>query len=129
MGIASCLFIALIYRRWAQWKANAYRRSALRELEQAQSICEISEVLRRTALAVASRQTIAGLSGSAWPAWLASQVSQPMPDQIAKQLEHSVYRPATGPVDLSAVRDYANDWIHQHRSADSTGTSQSTEAR
>lgn len=102
-------------RFWKQWRASAYRREALRELRAAESPAEIAELLRRTALAVAPRSTIAALSGDDWAEWLASCVPESMPRAVHQLLAGSVYDPTTPTTDLALVRDYANTWIVRHR--------------
>ena len=56
-----------------RWRANAYRRAASRELERveaAQEWAQLSEVLKRTALATFPRESVAGLTGTDWLAFL-----------------------------------------------------------
>ena len=47
--------IIAVNRIWNQWKANAYRRSALKGLEMANSLAAIDGILKRTALAAYPR--------------------------------------------------------------------------
>jgi hypothetical protein len=62
---------------WRRHRRRAYRRSALRQLQQLQQalrdgqadtsiIAELSMLLRRTAITRYGRQQVAGLQGSAW---------------------------------------------------------------
>ena len=47
---------------WRKWRAGAYRRAALSELESAHGMAAIAETLKRTALAAFPRTDVAALS-------------------------------------------------------------------
>jgi hypothetical protein len=109
--------LALIATAWLalrllrRWQANAYRRAALHELKSLDTPAAIAELLRRTALAVSPRSSVAEKSGSAWLDWLAAQLHEPMPESVRVQLTTGVYaRPSTTP-DLTHLRAYATRWI------------------
>ncbi len=115
--VAVCIlfFIGVTaFRGWKRWKANAYRRAALRELESASDITAVAEILRRTALMTAPRASIAGKSGNAWVDWLASVIPDPMPDEVRHQLTCGIYDRSEG--DLMLVSQYADRWIRNHQS-------------
>lgn len=96
-----------------RFRANRYRRAALRQLAVANDISGIAEVLRCTALAVVPRSVVAGKSGKAWLDWLALQCPRAMPDEVREQLTSGIYdRPADQ--NLAALREYANFWIQHH---------------
>lgn len=97
------------------WKANAYRRAALQEIETARDPSAIAEILRRTALAVSSRQDIATLAGTSWTDWLASRISTAMPDPVREILSSGIYQKHS-PDSLAPLRDYARAWIANHKS-------------
>ncbi|QDT23621.1 DUF4381 domain-containing protein [Gimesia chilikensis] len=107
------LVLYLSYRGWRHWKANRYRRLALRELEQAHSVLEVSELLRRTALMVVPRAEVAAQTGAAWPGWLASHAPVAMDEQISRQLTVGVYDGSTD--EIERLKQYAAGWIQQHR--------------
>ncbi|QDT28802.1 DUF4381 domain-containing protein [Gimesia panareensis] len=107
------LVLYLSYRGWRHWEANRYRRLALRELEQAHSILEVSELLRRTALMVVPRAEVAAQTGAAWPTWLAAHAPLAMDEQISRQLTVGVYDGSTG--EIEGLKQYAAGWIRQHR--------------
>lgn len=111
-------FTVWAYRSWASWRANAYRRVALQELSSADSIAEVSQLLRRTALKIAPRPVIASLTGSDWPEWLASCFSEPMPEACRAQLADGGYAPASCRADLETLKKYAQRWITSHHSPD-----------
>ena len=114
-AIVAALFIVLARRWWKNWKANAYRRAALRELAAIDDATGIAALLRRTALAIAPREVIAEKSGSAWLDWLASQSSGGMSDETREQLTGGVYARTTDQRDLTKLRDYATRWISDHQ--------------
>jgi hypothetical protein len=82
--VAALVFAVVIWvawHWWRQWRANAYRRAALVELDQlvAQShdsarrvvaLQALPELLKRTALAAFPRHEVASLSGTAWLGFL-----------------------------------------------------------
>ena len=105
------LVLALRFRH--RWRANAYRRVALRTLESASDLAAIAYVLRRTALAESSRSEIAALSGNAWVDWLASRSPEPVTPAIREQLVTGPY--ASGAQsDLTTLRAWAARWIRAH---------------
>lgn len=108
----------LAYREWSRWRADVYRRAARHELQSAGSVAAISEVLRRTALAATSRQAIAGLSGPAWPAWLAERSPDPFPENLRLALASDVYREQEAPTDLDALREGATHWVRRHNAGE-----------
>jgi hypothetical protein len=112
LALTAAAWLALRLRR--RWQANAYRRAALHELQSLETPAAIAELLRRTALAVSPRSSVAEKSGSAWLDWLAAQLHEPMPESVRVQLTTGVYgRPSTPP-DLTHLRAYANRWITHH---------------
>ena len=52
--------------QWRRWRANAYRRAAIRALARCDTLAAVAELLRRTALAAWPREQIVPLSGAAW---------------------------------------------------------------
>ncbi len=115
-AVVLCLVAACAVRWWRNRRADAYRRAALRELASANSAAEISELLRRVALAIAPRHTVAAQLGSDWPQWLADRVSQPVPQSVRRQLTVGVYAQSDTAVDLSELREFAAFWIARHTS-------------
>jgi len=101
------LAIGYLLRLWMRTRARgAARRYALRQLEalvQAYEqhkdlvafAAEASALLRRTMLAYAPRQDVAGLTGDAWLQWLDRDLAQPMfVDGPGRQLLDLPYRNA-----------------------------------
>ena len=109
------LLLIFAYRMWKNWQANAYRRAALRELENAPDVNTVATILRRTALAVAPRSLVAGKTGDSWVDWLASVSPDSIPDQVRHQLALGIYgRPDAGG-DVETIRRYADQWIRHHQ--------------
>lgn len=121
--LALFAFLALSYRAFTQWKANAYRRAALRALTSANSAPAIAEVLRRTALATTPRHTVADMTNAAWVDWLAQHCPEPLPDPVRNLLSKGIYSPASNDDDVQALRTYATQWINHHPSPQQNGVS------
>lgn len=119
----------LAYLAWRRWKLNAYRREALRALEQATTVCAISTLLRRTALAVAPRQVIAAQLGSDWPNWLQTRCSISMSHEVSQQLTVGPYEPTTDPALLNELKQYAAAWIKHHDSVRPSATTVTSNSR
>lgn len=73
-GAVLVLAGAAVITAWQRRRANAYRAAALAALERVgrgpSALMRIAEILKRTALAAASRQQVAALSGGRWVRWL-----------------------------------------------------------
>lgn len=115
IGIVLTAALFLAHRAWKTWKANAYRRAALRELTLAQDAPAIAEILRRTALAIAPREVIAGKTASAWPDWLSAHAAVPMTALVREALAGGIYNPRTHSSAVAPLREYAERWITQHQ--------------
>ena len=81
IGIVLVLFSIWSWQMWVAYRAGALRRHALRQLDRLYAGYQqdgnpvafgnaVSELLRRTMLAYAPRQEVAGLTGEAWLDWL-----------------------------------------------------------
>ncbi len=81
LALAVAGFVYLAWRWHRAWRFNAPRRFALRVLAQIENEYlerkdpvelgkQLSELLRRSMLAYAPREEVAGLTGEAWLAWL-----------------------------------------------------------
>ena len=73
--LAGLLVVALLWlalRFWKRWRADAYRREALRELDEIETSApeRLPELLKRVALAAYPRTQVAELSGDAWLGFL-----------------------------------------------------------
>lgn len=81
IALAAVVIIWLLRRAINKWRSNAPRRFAVRELGSIESdylrhrdavlmAKKVSELLRRSMLAYAPRDEVAGLTGERWLAWL-----------------------------------------------------------
>lgn len=118
-GLCALLLLLLIFLIWRQiqsYRANAYRRAALDELQHAGGdAARIAEILRRTALAAYPRAKVAALTGEDWLKFL----NQHYPDQafdgdVGRTLLQGPYR-KTKTEQTSALVEAAQDWIRQHK--------------
>ncbi len=108
------LFVLVVAIKAAlNWRANAYRRAAIHELNAAKSDAEVAQILKRTALSAFPRDQIAALSGSRWRTWLEQSCGQTMPDAVANQLSAGVF--ASGATQRSpALLEFAESWVRSH---------------
>ncbi len=96
--------VYLAYRSIRRWRRNAMRRIALRELSRIQKefrkgvdeitlAIELSELLRRTMLAYAPRNEVAGLTGRRWLQWLDQGLDdRPFSEGSGRNVESLPYR-------------------------------------
>lgn len=108
--LAVLLIVLLLLLRFAlrQHAASSARRAALKQVELARAdyaadrdvvklATRLSELLRRTMLAYAPRQDVAGLTGADWQAWLDRDLDQPLFTQGAgSELMRLPYRNPAG---------------------------------
>lgn len=111
VGILASLASLHLYR---SWRANAYRRSALKELERAHGAPEeIAAVLRRTALAAFPRRDVAGLTGADWLQFLRATCKRRLFEgPVGDTLTTAPYREMPP---CSELEDAAAQWIKSHR--------------
>lgn len=110
--LAVCLFVAM--HMWRRYRANAYRRYAIKELEAARNDpAAIAAILRRTALAAYPRSEVAGLAGDDWLRFLDAQISgKDFLEGAGRSVAVAPYRATQSEPSLYAV---AKDWIVRHR--------------
>lgn len=115
VGVLACaVLLQLVARAWKQWKTNAYRREALRELNAAESIAAMIAILRRTALALVPRSEIAGLKGEEWAEWIAVRGPRPVSSELRDELAQGAYQRDTKGRNPENLRNYIRNWI-QHQ--------------
>jgi hypothetical protein len=110
-GIVLAFVVWRGWRMWGHYRANAYRRAALKELAQAgDDPAVVSGILKRAAMAAYGRRRVAGLSGAAWVAFLAETGAGQFRDTA---LTSAAYQrsPAADPQLLAAARA----WITSHK--------------
>lgn len=106
-----------------RYRANAYRREALRALdglEARQHWQELPALLKRVALSAYPRTEVAGLSGDAWIAWLnAHGGGATLPPEVAQRLTQAAYNPSsdTDPDGWRQAAASVRKWIQAHSSS------------
>ena len=119
------MVIALAYWLWHRHRANAWRRQAVRELnnallrwqEQPDTIAclqHISATLKRTALRQFPNYDVARLNGEDWAAFLDRQWRK-RPEQSFSSLgfAEQAYRPQPADVDMKALHALSLRWLRQ----------------
>jgi len=116
--LAATVLGYLAWRAYLQWRRNAARRFALRELARYEAEYlthrnpvtlgkQLSELLRRAMLAYAPRGEVAGLTGETWLQWLDSGIPLPyFHTEGGKSLLELPYRDPAGDfsdVDINAL--------------------------
>lgn len=115
-AIIAILLLGLSVHLIRKWRANRYRREALRSLATA-SPNQFSELLKRTALAAWPRESVASLSGEAWLDFLnKTSGTESFHDAPANRIEEVALRSIhTSAEDEEALRSAAFFWIRRHR--------------
>ena len=112
------------WRRGVQWYRDRYRREASRRLIQLEQqrqepdwLAELNRLLKLTALAAYSRETVARLSGLEWVEFLNAQCPEPLfSAQLEKCLAQGIYGGhALSAADTSALIAASRRWIVEHR--------------
>ncbi len=102
------------WRFWLDWRANAYRRAALKALDAAgDEPAAVAAVLRRAALAAYPRVDVASRTGEAWVGFL--QEKGTFPDAAGPALIHAPYAAAPRADASRVLRNAAKRWIQTHR--------------
>jgi ABC-type nickel/cobalt efflux system permease component RcnA len=129
LRIAIVLIVALavwgIWRFVHRYRANRYRREALSELDRMRQTpdaapdrlaAQLSLLVRRTALAVFRRETVAPLTGTAWLAFLdRSYGGEEFSRGVGRWLVSAPYQQtAPGRDELNALRSLVDRWIRVH---------------
>ena len=116
--LAGLVFLA--WRAWRKWRTNAYRREALRSLEEIRAqanrredpALDIASLVRRTALSAYPRARVASLHGHAWAAFLAQSCGEsggPVDD--FERIAQAAWRRQQPD---QALFDAARTWIRGH---------------
>jgi hypothetical protein len=91
-------------RRFALRRLNAIEREYAERKNPVAFGADLSEVLRRTMLAYAPRQDVAGLTGEAWLAWLDQDLAKPVfSNGPGRQIVELPYRNPEAALDASDV--------------------------
>ena len=113
LTVLGLVAVLVAVQGWRRWRANAYRRAALRALGHAENAASIAEILKRAALVASPRAQVASLTGSAWVKWLAETGGRPVPAAVSQALTIGVFaeRESAGVSELAA---FAAEWIRSH---------------
>lgn len=116
-GLAMLLAIFLVWLVWRLWRhrqSNAYRRAALAELDRAgDDPAAIARLLRRTALAVWPRESVASLTGEAWLDFLSRTGGDAFAGEAGQILLRAPWRREARR--SPELRHAAAHWIRHHR--------------
>ena len=120
------LLLALVFILWRRYRANAYRRAALAQLQRLQQvhdqhgddlqfITQTNALLKSVALVAYPRREVAASSGQQWLAFLNSKLvkAQPFPEEFVS----AAYCKDTPDVSVSQLYLTAQAWIKQHKVA------------
>jgi len=114
LGLAVLVIAAWLGRRWVvAYRANAYRRAALRAITAAgDDPAALAAVLRRAALAGYPRAEVAGLYGEDWLAFLDQTYGGTgFREGPGRLLAVAPYASATKAPDLTSL---AAEWVRRH---------------
>jgi len=114
--IIAMLLLWLAFHLYRYWRANRYRREALRELEHVDAT-QLSALLKRTALSAWPREEVASLSGAPWLQFLNTATRKPLfesaPENLIEKL--ALFAATLSSEDESSLRRAADTWIKQHK--------------
>jgi hypothetical protein len=127
--LVACVLVALVLAI-RRFRANAYRREALRMLDEidarihdpllrTQALEDLASVLKRTALAAWPRQKVAALSGNTWADFLQEQGDDEASHALARLVDDLEYHfpelSTTLPNDVcNGLVEAARRWIERH---------------
>ncbi|HEV7309765.1 DUF4381 domain-containing protein [Ensifer sp.] len=130
-GLVLLAILVALWRWYQRWEANRYRREALADLRQIEArlaapatrgaaLTALPVLVKRTALSVWPRETIAGLHGTGWTGFLDAHSGGPVfPIASARFFEEAEYRgtAALDAIPETEARTYvaaARHWIEAH---------------
>lgn len=115
-AIAGFFAAWMIIRSIHRWSSNRYRREALRELALL-PVDQLSDLLKRTALAAWPRDRVASLSGGEWLTFLSETGGNSVFNQApGNGIEEIALRPyLLSDADQQQLRAVAAEWIRRHR--------------
>ena len=123
----AALLLLQAWRAWLRYRANAYRRIALRELDAvaasaegdgADDVLGVSAILKRVALVSYPRERVASLSGEAWAGFIAAQSRSGVDvSAITRALEGAFAAREAG-TSIRPMIAAAKTWVRRHRAAE-----------
>ncbi|TWT73119.1 DUF4381 domain-containing protein [Allorhodopirellula solitaria] len=113
MAVLTLALCYAIWKCWLHWRANAYRRAAMAELESAATTVHIAAILKRAALVAYPRLDVASMTGAQWCDHLAKSVDGPLSAELKQELTSGVYcHEATA--STAELKSFAAAWIKNH---------------
>ena len=96
---------------WNQWKANQYRRDALRELKSI-SPADLPALVKRVSLCIYPREQVATLSGEAWLEFLdQSGNTQDFTQGPGRHLLELSYNPNASNIPIEELTNIIRKWV------------------
>jgi hypothetical protein len=127
LGIGFLALSYSVYRRILRFRADAYRREALKDLAALRLTLSSNKnraealptLLKQAALGGYPRRQVAGLSGDRWGAFLMKTAPQSFDDRTVSFLHELSYRGADrlSAADIATTADAIESWIRRHRAA------------
>lgn len=124
LGLAAVTVLA--YLLWRRHHRNAYRRRALRQLDELQShhaqdqddlryIQDVNALLKSVALVAFPTREVASRHGESWRTFLNENL--PSSEQLPAEFDEVAYRDANPGIDTLQLHQSARYWIRHHRMA------------
>jgi hypothetical protein len=118
-SVGILLLCLAVVRGILRYRANAYRRAALVELNElagrSDASALVAELLKRVALAAFPRTEVASLSGERWVGWLnETGRGDAFNDEAGRLLSSAAYRSPVSD-ESGALLEAARRWICRHR--------------
>ena len=123
-GAILAALVLLLVKLALRYRANAYRREALRELAQigapldAEKAQALSAILKRAALVAFPRADVASLTGAAWSRFLDKTGRMNAFEKGAAAPLPAIALGSAPSANDAAIRDAARDWIRHHKPAE-----------
>lgn len=120
LTIAGLVVLWLAWKHWLGWRANQYRREALRELEHLERPRDLPDLLKRAALSAFQRSDIAALSGPEWHRFLDQSAGlDRFSGTCGPWLDQLAYGDLSlTPDEYDHLREASKAWLARHRRAD-----------
>ena len=120
IAASAVALLLLAWRAWRRYRANAYRRQALGELDalapsQADGILLISAILKRVALVSYPREQVASLSGDDWARFLVTKSRRADATAITRAFAEALRQDDRQPVPIWPAIAAAKGWVSRHR--------------
>lgn len=124
-----CALVYVLFRWFRRYRANAYRREALEELERFEEQLpqssdavsasqQVARLLKRVALVSWSRTKVARLSGDEWITFMQKHSSEKIDTALSSYIGNDEYRGELPPLKLSRWKSSlipsAREWIRRH---------------